>query len=249
MLLLTGTLALATIGSAHDGGSIVRPPIGRGAARGLSDNPRPSVPAPASPMLALYQAPKSQVSPDDFKPLFNSKDLTGWTVYGEGRDVWSVRNGLLVCSGAERNWLMTEKEYGDFSLVVEYRIQEKGNSGIAIRAPLEGNPSLSGMEIAILDDGSFAGFPATEYTGAIWDVVGPEKRLAKPAGEWNTLLVTVAHNKIVIRVNGTRVLAADLDTFRNQSDKHPGLLRRKGHIGLQSHTGRVEFRLIAAVEI
>jgi hypothetical protein len=46
----------------------------------------------------------------------------------------------------------------------------------------------------------------------------------------------------MVELNGTKIVDANLDEYKHRADKHPGLLRDKGHLGLQSHDGRVEFR-------
>jgi hypothetical protein len=47
---------------------------------------------------------------------------------------------------------------------------------------------------------------------------------------------------VTVELNGTKIVDANLDDHKKRADKHPGLLREKGHLGLQSHDGRVEFR-------
>jgi hypothetical protein len=108
------------------------------------------------------QAPAGDKNvPAGFVPLFNGKDLTGWKIHGGNIKAWGVENGLLYVaqparqqpgSRAEPFWLMTEKEYGNFELRLEFRVPVNGNSGVALRAPLVGDPAYQGMEIQILDD-------------------------------------------------------------------------------------------------
>jgi 3-keto-disaccharide hydrolase len=71
--------------------------------------------------------------------LFNGKDLTGWKVFitpaDKGKtkpeDVWSVKEGVLQCVGKPAGYVITEKEYGDYVLEVEWRWPGKpGNSGV-----------------------------------------------------------------------------------------------------------------------
>jgi hypothetical protein len=61
--------------------------------------------------------------------------------------------------------------------------------------------------------------------------------------------IAVLGRKLTVSVNGSVVLDVNLDDYRNRADKHPGLLRDKGHIGLQSEEGRVEFRKIEVREV
>jgi hypothetical protein len=184
--------------------------------------------------------------PEGFQPLFNGKDLTGWKVHGGQMTSWGAADGILFTSGANGGWLMTEKEYGDFEVRLEFKVPEKGNSGVALRAPLKGDPAYEGMEIQILDDvwhkKNLKGLRQTQLTGSIYDVVGPSKEVLKPVGEWNTYRIIAKGRKIVVNLNGTEIVNANLDDYKDKFQKHPGLLRDKGHLGLQCHGGRVEFR-------
>ncbi|MBV9123442.1 MAG: DUF1080 domain-containing protein [Planctomycetes bacterium] len=180
----------------------------------------------------------------DFTPLFNGQDLTGWKVNHGRKDVWDVENGTLVVKGEGGGWLMTEGNYGDFELRLEYKVSTNGNSGVALRAPLEGDPAYTGMEIQILDDPTYKGIRPAQHTGSIYDVVPPSQEATKPAGEWNRMDIKARGRRITIALNGTVVVDANLDKYRDHAAKHPGLLRTTGHLGLQSHTNRVEFRNI-----
>lgn len=188
--------------------------------------------------------------PQGFEPLFNGRDLTGWQVNeGGNRAVWGAENGNLFVSGHGGGWLMTEKEYADFELRLEYKLPQKGNSGVALRSPMKGDPAYAGMEIQILDDNWYLdknhykqGLRRTQLTGSIYDVVPPSKEATKPVGEWNQMQITAKGRQVTVVLNGTKIVDANLAEYKNRTDKHPGLLRAKGHLGLQSHDGRVEFR-------
>jgi hypothetical protein len=185
--------------------------------------------------------------PEGFENLFNGKTLDGWIVNkGGNMDRWGAEDGLLFTKGSGGGWLMTEKEYGDFELRLEFKVPEKGNSGVGLRSPLEGDPAYVGMEIQILDNAwykeNLKGLRDVQHTGAIYDVVAPSKDVTKPIGEWNVYRITAKGRNIIINLNGTEIVNANLDDYKDRANKHPGLLRDKGHIGLQSHDGRVEFR-------
>jgi hypothetical protein len=190
---------------------------------------------------------KSDV-PEGFTPLFNGKDLTGWKVHGGKMEVWGAEKGLLFVQGSGGGWLMTEKEYGDFELRLEFKVPKMGNSGVALRAPLMGDPAYQGMEIQILDDANYKGLRDAQHTGSIYDVVPPTEaglKANKPFGEWNTYKITAKGRKITVELNGVKATDANLDDYvKEHGKKHPGLSREKGHLGLQSHDGRVEFRNI-----
>src|SRR6476659_1662282 len=92
-----------------------------------------------------------------FTPIFNGKDLDDW-VYGtkgnamkigEGYKV-DAAQGIVYCTKKDGGNLYTKKEYGNFVLRFEFKVEENGNNGIGIRAPLEGAASYQGMEIQVL---------------------------------------------------------------------------------------------------
>ena len=195
------------------------------------------------PLASVPAADKDKDVPEGFEPLFNGKDLTGWKVNKGGKmEVWGAEKGLLYVQGGGGGWLMTEKEYGDFEVRLEFKMPKMGNSGVALRSPMEGDPAYVGMEIQLLDDENYKGLKEWQYTGSIYGVVAPSKRVTKPAGEWQQMRIVAKGRKVMIEVNGTPVVDANLDDHKDSNKAHPGLTREKGHLGLQSHDGRVEFR-------
>jgi hypothetical protein len=198
----------------------------------------------AMALLCVLPASADDKPPAGFEPLFNGKDLTGWKVHGGKMEVWGVADGMLFVQGGGGGWLFTEKEYGDFEVRLEYKVPRGGNSGVALRAPRMGDPAYQGMEIQILDDyaDQYKNLRPTQYTGSIYDVVPPSRRVTKPAGEWNRMRIVAKGRKVLVEINGEKVVDADLDEHKDSFKKHPGLERKEGHLGLQSHDGRVEFR-------
>jgi hypothetical protein len=191
---------------------------------------------------------------DGFMPLFNGKDLSGWMTYESQPENWTVEDGLLVCNGKGGGWLGTDREYANFAVRLEYRLKPAGNSGVYIRSPEQGHISQVGMEIQILDDNhpKYATLNYYQYTGSIYGVVPPSRRLTKAAGEWNALDIRADGRRLVVQVNGKKVVDADLDRCLQDEEvakEHPGLARTTGRIGLQSHSERVEFRNIRIKEL
>lgn len=191
---------------------------------------------------------------DGFVPLFDGKELTGWKRYDSKADVWTVEDGMIVCTGKGGGWLGTERDYADFVLRLEYRLKPAGNSGIYIRAPEKGHISRAGMEIQLLDDFDprYAKLDFYQYTGSIYHVVPPTRRASKPAGQWNTLEIKADRRQVSVVLNGVQIVDADLDRCLKDpavAKEHPGLSRSTGRVGLQSHTDRVEFRNLRIKEI
>jgi hypothetical protein len=198
--------------------------------------------------LGLRAADKGP--PEGFVSLFNGKDLSGWKVNEGGKlDRWGAGDGLLFTKGAGGGWLMTDGEFDDFELRLEFRLPKAGNSGVALRSALKGAPHLdAGMEIQILDDPWYLdeknhkGLKPTQRTGSVYGVVPPAKDALKPAGQWNAFHIIARGRHLTIELNGTRIVDTNLDDHKEAAKEHAGILRTKGHIGLQSHDGRVEFR-------
>ncbi len=193
--------------------------------------------------------PEPNKPPEGFTALFNGKDLTGWKVHGGKKESWDVDKGVLFVKGGG-GWLMTDKEYGDFELRLEFKVPKGGNSGVALRSPLKGDPAYTGMEIQILDDPSYKGLQKYQHTGSIYGVVPSSKQPTKPVGEWNKYRIVCKGRQVSVTLNGEKVVDANLDDYKEKHAKaHPGILRDKGHVGLQEHGGRVEFRNIYLKEL
>lgn len=198
-------------------------------------------------LLSLVPNGRAGDPPAGFEKLFNGKDLTGWKSTGNQK-VWGAENGVIFCSGGGGGWLMTEKEYGDFELRLEYKLPKGGNSGVGIRAPLKGDPAYVGMELQLIDDLGWPGKLQTwQHTGSIYNVVPAKTIKNKEIGQWNEFKVVAKGRKITVIQNGETLVDANLDDYvKEHGKKHPGILETntKGHIGFQSYNLRVEFRNI-----
>src|SRR5262249_17517606 len=102
-----------------------------------------------------------------------------------------------------------------------FKIPEKGNSGVALRSPLKGDPAYAGMEIQILDDSwykeHYKGLKQTQLTGSIYDVVPPAKDATKPAGEWNTYRIIAKGRQVMVELNGTKIVDANLEEHKDRA--------------------------------
>jgi Domain of Unknown Function (DUF1080) len=191
---------------------------------------------------------------EGFTRLFNGKDLTGWKASGKMED-WAVDGTTLYTKGGGGGWLMTDKEYGDFEVYVDFKmpVEGGGNSGVAIHAPFAGDAAYQGMEIQLLDDvwhkANLKDLKPVQLTGSIYGVVPPSKDALKPVGEWNTIHITAKGRQVTIELNGVKTVDANLDDHKEAFKAHPGLMREKGHVGLQSHSNRVEFRNVYIKEL
>jgi len=189
-----------------------------------------------------------------FKPLFNGKDLTGWTLVAKSGSGYRVENGSIVCPEDGGGNLFTEEEFDDFILRFEFKLSPGGNNGIGIRAPLAGDIAYSGMEIQILDHDheKYKGWlKPFQRHGSVYDVIPAQADNLKPAGEWNVAEISAKGSKIQVTLNGKLITDADLSTVTDPAvlKKHPGLQRKGGRIGFLGHGSRVEFRNIQVKRI
>jgi len=185
---------------------------------------------------------------DGFASLFNGQDLTGWTGSTKG---YLVKDGNIVLDPKLGGGnLYTVGQYGDFVLRFEFRLTPGANNGLAIRAPLSGDPAYVGMEIQILDDTAtkYSSLRPYQYHGSIYGVVPAKRGYLKPIGEWNSEEVVARGRRISVKLNGTTIVDADIDEASKPKTiderDHPGLKRQEGHIGFCGHGDYVEFRNI-----
>lgn len=192
--------------------------------------------------------------------LFNGKDLTGWeTRDADGRklpaDTWAVEDGALTRKGHAYLW--SADQFGDFILDMEFKVSEGTNSGIILRH--KADPSLKRywwnglLEVQILDSYGKAQ-PDKHDCGALYDMIAPSKNTMKKAGEWDRITITAKGSKVVVVMNGERIIDVDLDDWPEAGKNPDGTpnkyhkpmkdLRRKGHILLQDHPGSIWFRNI-----
>jgi hypothetical protein len=172
---------------------------------------------------------------------------------------WTVTDGVLRPGKTRGTWLLSEKEYGDFILEFEIKLTEVGNSGIALRAPMKGDPAFDGLEMQVVDPRYKLDQKAAELTGSLYRGAAPTKQVYKPT-EWNTMKIELKGSKLKATINGEVIQDIDLDTFDkptkrldNKTDAPPLKDRpRKGHIGFQ-HLSRnnepIEIKNVKVTEL
>ena len=197
-------------------------------------------------------------------PLFNGKDLTGWTSdvpeadnKPDTKPSFIVRDGNLVSMGKPLGHLITEKDYANYRLTVEYRFPAKGgNCGVLVHSSKP--RALYGMfpqSIEVqMESGTAGDFWCIQENIEVPDMEarrpkkdgqvfggGPKdarniKNLTdgseKPLGEWNTMVITCKQDTITVEVNGTEVNAGTKCTADH------------GKIALQAEGTEVEFRKV-----
>ena len=197
----------------------------------------------------------SSTKEDGFVSLFDGKSLNGWITMNKTGKGYVVKNGILFCPATGGGNLFSVKEYSNFILRFEFRLQEGSNNGVGIRSPLHSrDPAYTGMEIQVLDNQSPRykdKLRSTQYHGSIYDVAPAKRGFLKPIGNWNKEEITADGRQITVKLNGTTIVNFDLDSVTDSKtlQKHPGLSRKKGHIGFLGHGTKVEFRNIRIKEI
>lgn len=199
--------------------------------------------------ITLICATQIHATEKGFLSLFDGKSLTGWQGIGGKPSNWIIENGVLSCTGKEGSqWLATKRKFSNFDLRLEYKIPKNGNSGVFIRAPKEGSPWITGMEIQILDDYGlkWKDLKPDQFTGSIYAVVAPSKRVTKNAGEWQTMRILCIGPKCRVWINSKQVIKVNLTKLKKHTE---GLKRSNGYIGLQNHSSPVFYRNIRLKEL
>jgi 3-keto-disaccharide hydrolase len=194
-------------------------------------------------------AAQDNTPPGGFEALFNGKDLSGWQGLVElperakltkeefaakQRDAnerylphWTVTDGVLRYDGKGQS-LQTSSDYGDFELLVDWKIGPKGDTGIYLR----GTP-----QVQIWDNPQGSG-------GLFNNKINPRQPLKyadRPVGEWNTFRIVMRGEKVSVWLNGE--LVVDNVTMENYWQRDQPIPAR-GPIELQHHGNPIEFKNI-----
>jgi len=203
-----------------------------------------------------------------FVPLFDGKTKNGWHTYGlnlSGQG-WKVENGTLhLDPKAKKNDagdLVTDKEYTNFHLKVDWKVAPGANSGILFHIkedPAKYNQTYStGPEMQVIDN---AGHPdgkiIKHHAGDLYDLVSGSPEAVKPVGEWNTAEIISSGESLVFILNGVKIV-----TTTQFDENWKGLIAgskfakwegfgtfRTGKISLQDHGNEVWFRNILIKEL
>jgi hypothetical protein len=219
-------------------------------------------------LLAYSILDSSAISNDqtngDSQSLFVEEGVPkGWSVRqwndiskdAGSEDSWVVRDGVLHGGEPRGTWLVSEREYENFELEFEFKLGALGNSGLALRAPLMGDPAFDGMELQMADFRYNPDAKDSELTGGIYRAIAPQKQVYKPE-EWNRYEITLKGSNLRVSLNGE--LIQDIDLSRQEqivkrhddSDAPPVKARpTRGHIGFQNLSRGGEDVLIRNVRI
>jgi 3-keto-disaccharide hydrolase len=158
------------------------------------------------------------------------------------REHWKVEDGVIVFDGKGES-LCTDKDYGNFELYVDWKIKEKGDSGIYLRGTPQiqiWDPFTSPNTKTGEDKGSGGVFNNQKNSKE------PTAMADKPIGEWNTFWIKMVGDKVSVKLNDK--LVVDNVTMENYWEREKPLYE-KGTIELQNHGNTLWFRNIYIKEL
>ena len=188
---------------------------------------------------------------NDFKPLFNGKDLDGWGNVNCAPETWTVKEGMIICTGIPTGILRTDRQYENFILELEWmHLHEGGNAGLFIHSDditARGQPFSRSVECQVMDGNHGDVFAihgarmtrdnADPFYRVGWMRTFPREERANPAGQWNHYRVESRDGILTLAVNGAVVSRA--------FHVNP----RKGYICLESEGSEAHFRNIRIKEL
>src|SRR4051794_41054073 len=195
---------------------------------------------------------------DGFISLFNGQDLKGWVNANCAPETWTVKDGVIHCTGKPTGAMRTTRQYENFILEVDWRhLSKGGNSGVfiwgtPIAAP--GVPFLRGIEVQVLDNDYTVAGKNEWYTthGDVFPIHGahmkpfgrhngersfPSEERSKGSPEWNHYRIVCTNGVIRLSVNGKEVSGGEDCNYR------------KGYLALESEGAPVEFRSVRIKEL
>lgn len=184
-----------------------------------------------------------------FAPLFNGEDLSNWVNVNGAPETWTVRNGIIICTGIPKGVLRSDRQFENYILELEWRhMKEGGNAGLFVHSgalPVTGKPFTRSIECQIMDGNhgdvfAIQGATLTPDNANLeqgWMRSYPRQERNNPAGEWNHYRVECRDGMITLAINGELVT--------NAFHTNP----RKGYICLESEGSEVHFRNIYIKEL
>lgn len=204
---------------------------------------------------------------EDWVKLFDGVSTKGWHNYGKTSigSAWKVEDGCLHLDASKKDgWqikdggdIVTDAEFENFHLKLEWKIAPNGNSGIMFfvkeDTTLYKYPWQTGPEMQVLDNNGHPDAKIPKHrAGDLYDLIACEQETVKPAGEWNLAEIKCKNGLLEFWLNGTKVVQTTLwnDDWKSlvkqsKFNAFPGFgTYQKGKIALQDHGDDVWYRNI-----
>ena len=222
-------------------------------------------------LLACHTASKTTDSTkgpskknDGWQVLFDGSSKSAWHIYNNKSDgsAWTVKDGILYLdptakkNGAGGGDLVTNEEFENFGLKLEWKIDTAGNSGIIFLTqedPKYAQSYLTGPEMQIIDNTGHRDAKINKHrAGDLYDLIASSTENVRPWGQWNSIELIVNKGQLELHQNGAKVVATTMwdDNWKqliaNSKFKNwAGFgMFQKGRIALQDHGNGVSFRNI-----
>lgn len=219
-------------------------------------------------LMAFIQMTNAQTLPKGFKSIFDGKTTTGWHNYGKTTvgSGWKVEDGVLhfdptAAKDGQGGDLVTDLEYTNFHLKLEWKVAAKSNSGILFYVKEDAkkyqNTYNTGLEMQVLDNEGHPDGKITKHrAGDLYDLIKSTSEPVKPVGEWNSVDIVCKYGKLTMLLNGVKVVETTLwdDNFKalvagSKFATWEGFASFKtGRIALQDHGDNVWYRNIMIKE-
>lgn len=195
--------------------------------------------------------------------LFDGEKIAGWHTYGQSDAAasWKMNDGVLYLDTTKTNGkreggdLVTDQEFENFHLKLDWKIGPAGNSGIIFLVHEDTSKFKrtyeTGPEMQVLDNNGHADAKIIKHrAGDLYDLISSSKETVKPVGQWNEVEIEVNKGKLVFTLNGTKVVSTTMwddnwnTMIANSKFKNmPGFGKfKKGRIALQDHGDPVWFK-------
>lgn len=199
--------------------------------------------------------------------LFDGKTTAGWHSYGKTTigEAWKVADGAIYLDTTQKDgWqikgggdIVTNDEFENFHLKLEWKIAPNGNSGIIFYVHEDTAKYkyvwYTGPEMQVLDNNGHSDAKIPKHrAGDLYDLISCSKETVKPAGEWNEAEIVSNNGKLDLFLNGTNVVSTNMwdsawkqllagSKFKDMADFGT---YKKGRISLQDHGNAVWYRNI-----
>jgi hypothetical protein len=203
---------------------------------------------------------------DGWKLLFDGKSSSGWHTYGKSTvgEAWKVGEGTIGLDASQKSSyqskgggdIVTDKEYENFDLKIEWKISKNGNSGILFdikEDPKYSETWYTGPEMQVLDnEGHDDGKIIKHRAGDLYDLISSSTEPVKAVGEWNQVEIKLNKGKLDLYMNGVNIVSTTMwdDNWwklvkGSKFVKMPDFSKyKKGRIALQDHGCDVWYRNI-----